>query len=777
MRLPLIDPDRRNGSNETLAAAAAFFCGWLVLAWPWLSGRYTIPWDSKAEFLPQIQFLAASLHSGQSPFWNPYIFAGHPQIADPQAMIFSPPFFLLALFVSAPTAWAVDATVFVSILIGGLALIAWFRDRGWHPAGAALAALVFGFGAAMAWRVQHTGQVLSLVYLPITLLLLDRALARDSWMYGACAGLAGACLVLGRDQVALLGVYLLIAYVLWRILSAKSPAAAWHEANLPLAAGIFAGLAVVAIPVLLTIIVAGQSNRPEIDFYGAGRGSLHPAYALTLFAPDLFASAGEMRDFWGPPSSAWAGTDLVLAQNMGILYLGAIPMLLLLFGAGSGAFWRRDIRFFALALPVVALYALGWYSPLFWVLHKFLPGVDLFRRPADAVFVIGFLGAVLSGYAAHLLLQHDHAGLSQRAFERGLMCAAGGTAVALALCIATAIAFHHWIDAAKPMMLAGVLFALAAAVMMDALWILPIRPLLACGAIIGFTVADLAISNAPGGATALPPAEYDMLSPTTKNETIAILKRKTAQGRSDTRRDRVELVGMGFAWPNASMTHGLENIVGYNPLRLDLYSLATGAGDSSGLTDQRTFSPLFPSYRAKLANLLGLRYIATASPMSILDPEAQPGDFPLVAQTADGYIYENPRSFPRVTFAASAAPADFDIILHTGTWPDEDLTNTVLLSPEDEKDSGLQATRGTGSVTITRYTNTEVEIEADSTRGGYVVLNDLWHPWWVATLDGVSEPVLRANVLFRTVRVPKGHHTVRFTFEPVTQALGSLLTR
>jgi len=101
----------------------------------------------------------------------------------------------------------------------------------------------------------------------------------------------------------------------------------------------------------------------------------------------------------------------------------------------------------------------------------------------------------------------------------------------------------------------------------------------------------------------------------------------------------------------------------------------------------------------------------------------------------------------------------------------------VLLSTEDQKDSGLQATRGTGSVKITRYTNTEVEIEADSTRGGYVVLNDLWHPWWIATLDGISEPVLRANVLFRAVRVPKGHHNVRFTFAPVTQAVGSLVGR
>ena len=37
----------------------------LVIGWPWLSGRVTIPWDAKAHFLPQIQFLAHSFARGE----------------------------------------------------------------------------------------------------------------------------------------------------------------------------------------------------------------------------------------------------------------------------------------------------------------------------------------------------------------------------------------------------------------------------------------------------------------------------------------------------------------------------------------------------------------------------------------------------------------------------------------------------------------------------------------------------------------------------------------
>ena len=93
--LPAVDWPLRPAVAMLLLAA-------IVIGWPWLSGRVTIPWDAKAHFQPQIQFLAQSLARGESPFWAPYVFSGQPQIADPQSMIFSPPFLLLALLNSAP---------------------------------------------------------------------------------------------------------------------------------------------------------------------------------------------------------------------------------------------------------------------------------------------------------------------------------------------------------------------------------------------------------------------------------------------------------------------------------------------------------------------------------------------------------------------------------------------------------------------------------------------------------------------------------------------------
>src|SRR5437588_3236459 len=94
---------------------ALYALGFLGLAWPWLFGAVTIPWDAKAQFQPQLAFLARALHDGDAPFWTPNVFAGWPQIADPQSLIFSPPHFLLAMLDRAPGFRAADAVVFAAL--------------------------------------------------------------------------------------------------------------------------------------------------------------------------------------------------------------------------------------------------------------------------------------------------------------------------------------------------------------------------------------------------------------------------------------------------------------------------------------------------------------------------------------------------------------------------------------------------------------------------------------------------------------------------------------
>src|SRR3954463_13196182 len=148
----------RESERFSLAGAFGLYSvAFLALGWPWLSGTVEIPYDAASQFYPQFAFLARSFATGQSPFWTPNIYAGWPQIADPQSLIFSPLHVILALFDPNPSFRASDAIVLAHIFLGGLGIILIFRERGWHVGGALVAALAFSFGGANASRIQHVG--------------------------------------------------------------------------------------------------------------------------------------------------------------------------------------------------------------------------------------------------------------------------------------------------------------------------------------------------------------------------------------------------------------------------------------------------------------------------------------------------------------------------------------------------------------------------------------------------------------------------------------------
>jgi hypothetical protein len=749
------------------AALGLFAVGWLVLSWPWLSGAVTVPWDAKAHFFPQLAFLARSLHSGDSPFWTPNVFAGHPQIADPQSLIFSPPYWLLAALDPRPGFAAADAVEFAMLYCSGAAIILFFREHDWDPAASLIAAFAFAFGSSAAWRIQHVGEVVSLAWFAIALWALARAIHSGWIRHGFVAGFIAGFMVLGRDQVAFLGTYVLFGFLVWQVVATAEPLKRLRALARPLVAGLVGALLVAAVPFALTYALAQDSNRAVIDLAGAERGSLHPVSLLSFLIPNLFGVDGPLAKFWGPPSAIWGATDLFLARNMTDVYMGALPaVLLLLSGVVRGALARPAVRYLTVAATAVLLYALGRYTPAFRVMY-WLPGVDLFRRPADATFLLGACGALLSGYCLHRLVAPDLSCVSRRQWMVTIATLVAIFAAAALLALDKGMIADAWMPLAQSAV--ATLTALAVIVLIIRLAPRRLAAMTVCA--LAMTL-DLRINNRPNESTGLDPQKYDALRLDTRNETIALLKAKLAANSRPDRRDRIELAAIDFHWPNASLVHNLDHDLGYNPVRLKLFTEVTGAGDHVAIPEQRQFAPLFPSYRSIMADLIGLRYIATGVPVEQIDKSLHPDDLALIAKTADAYIYENKSAMPRVLFATASQTADFDALIKTGKWPSVDFYRTVLL----ETPAHAGAPGATGSARILSYHNCEVVVEAHSTSGGYVVLNDIWQPWWYADVDGKPAELLRANVMFRAVAVPPGDHQVRFTFRPFTGLWHQLLT-
>lgn len=758
----MIEADR--GAARDMAVALGAVCiAWLVLAWPWLIDGLTIPWDAKIHFQAMLRWLAAHLAEGDWPMWMPETFGGRPALGDPQSMVLSPGFLAVAALDPDPSVHAGDAVVLVELLLGGLATALFGLRRGWHPAAAVLAALAIMAGGSASARLQHTLLVQSYAFVPVVLLALDAALDRPAAGRAILAGAAIGWLAVGRDQVAYLGLIGLGAFVVARLVAAPDRAD-FLRRRWP--AGLLAVLVaalVAAVPVLATLEFAAVSNRPAYAFEFGARQSLPPVAFLTMLVPDLFGSVSSDLGYWGPGSRAW--TPLVPVDRTIVqLYLGAVPAVLVLWlGVLRGRLLHGDGRPVAALLLFFLVYALGRYTPAFQPVFEWLPGVDRFRRPADATFALGAVLALAAGW------------LCDRAIREGLPPVprwriAVEAAVGLGL-----LALAAWVagdrgrlEQALPALATSLVLALVAVALVGLACARrgPLIRQLAVVALVALTVLDLRVFNAGSPLNARPVDPYAVLDEPDGVPLAAWLEREVAAIEARDGPVRVEVLGLGGAWQNASLALGLENTLGYNPLRLADYDTSVGARQNSHRPERR-FGTLMTGYRSDFADLLGVRLIVLGAPMETVDPGNAPS-FAAPRRIGPAWVYDNPRAVPRALFVGreGAHPYDPATMVAAGGLPALDWRREALIDPLPE--GTADAVGGpAGRVRIVHRRSDRIDLEVTAARDGFVVLHDMAYPGWVVYVDGMPQEPRRANVLFMAAAVPAGRHAVSFAYEPL----------
>jgi hypothetical protein len=180
--------------------------------------------------------------------------------------------------------------------------------------------------------------------------------------------------------------------------------------------------------------------------------------------------------------------------------------------------------------------------------------------------------------------------------------------------------------------------------------------------------------------------------------------------------------------------------------------------------------------------------VATIEPCA---PEAtehssKPSPFNLIKELSDGSrIYENTAALPpaytiaanRVIIAQGQAQARKLI-----SSPDFKPTNSAVIEETQHGPLKETTTRPTNpasimTAAITRPHANQVVVEADCTEPSYLILTDSYYPGWKAYLNDSQEPIeiLRANYLFRAVRLQAGHSKVVFKYQPQSLINGFIL--
>src|SRR5262249_11758014 len=78
---------------------------------------------------------------------------------------------------------------------------------------------------------------------------------------------------------------------------------------------------------------------------------------------------------------------------------------------------------------------------------------------------------------------------------------------------------------------------------------------------------------------------------------------------------------------------------------------------------------------------------------------------------------------------------------------------------------------------FTKDGQTDVEVAAGvGEAGGFLVLNDTFDDDWQVDVDGRPAPLLKANALYRAVRLVPGEHRLEFRYRPRPVLYGALLS-
>ncbi|MFL5156623.1 MAG: YfhO family protein [Microvirga sp.] len=767
--------------RQALMAFALILVAWALAASIWPLTGTVVPWDSKNQFYPTLRYLGSALAHGELPLWNPYHFGGHPSAADPQSLLFTPTMLLFGWLVPEPSMQLFDGVVFAHFLPGALAFVPLFRRRGWHPAGAVVAALIFMLGGSASARLQHTGMIFSYGFFPLAFWLLEEALDRRSYLYSLLFAVSASIMVIGRDQVAFLCALTLVALAVQRIwMAPRSFAYLKSRLGLLVSMGLVGG-ALLAVPIVLTMQFLATSTRPSFGFGVAAMGSLPPESLATILFGNVFGSLRWTYDYWGPDwHSLSEGTWTDRATNY--LFIGTIPAVLLLWhGIAGGRLFAREFRFFLVVGIVALLYALGRYTPGFEVIFDHIPGVNLYRRPADATFLINIALAFAAGYLVHRyategLPKWNRASLG-RLWAALPLLALGLLVAAIASALAFAIEGGHVTPALIEIGISLAVATLAIAVITRMSGASRWREAMAL-VLVTLTGAELVGRHAASALNAEPAERYTVFTklPPEQLQGLQILKRELAERNARGEYPRVEILGLKGAWQNASMVLGIEDIIGYNPLRLADYERAIGPGENAEDPNLRRFPTSFRGYKCELASLLGLDYIVLDRPV-----EKLPRHFPrltdaeIVYGTGRMWIYRLNTSVPRAYVAHHVTPVDSEAVLGLEELPEFNRETEALI--DDESMSLLEASytpagaardKAKGEARIVSYQRNSVTLEVENSENGVLVLHDIHYPGWEAWVDGERRPILRTNLLFRGVEIGPGRHRVEFHFRPMS---------
>jgi len=691
--------------------------------------------DLHQQFLPWYSITASSLRDLSFPLWFPSAGVGFPWFATPSTAVLYPPN-LLYLFCSPSLAMGILGQF--HLILAGIGVYGFCRMHSLGRSASLLAGLAYMLNRSTWINYINPHYLAGVAWLPIVFLLGERIYQRPSIRSALLLAAAMSMQFLsGASQFFLYTTYFMVFYLAVRIFLARSR-------HMPPGTRLRVPI-LMALSVLLVVLICAIQLLPSFEL-------LEQSVRSKKLSEDSVHFLGVYFPWW---YSFLGALDAKLPFHFeNLVYRGALlPVLLVMYSL----FGYKDRRVHALAAVALAslLLSSGYSTPLYR-LFAMMPGIGTSRQPDRIAVLAAFALAVLAGIGLQAFFKNCRdAKMRRRIMETAKLAGIGG--------ILTLLLWKFPTNGKAVFPIAGFVILVAAA---------------CAGRPRYQTAAALCICTLVACEFGKIPSSHPQAHPEyLRDNGIEILKQLP-----DLVGDERIFVEERGTPPRPFPTYrvaekGVSSVADYHPAMLSrMADIIAAIGGAQPLYPAGLIILTAETARPELLHMLSVKFLLVHANDNIFD-KAESGspmwEFTRALRhimTYKGYtLLVNSEAMPRAYMVHLASVTDDRFSSLRATLAHSfDPSKNVVLEGEAARDILPMLSPGESYDTVNTVSRTanRVLLDVSSEKGGILVLTDAYYPGWIAEIDGIANPIYRANYLFRAVYVPSGKHMIQFSYRP-----------
>ncbi len=748
--------------------ALAVIIGPTILIGRELIRNQVLFWGTPAlQFVPWWQEGLRQFLTGDSPLWNMLNGMGAPLLANYQTAFFYPPNWLLVLFFkgwgASGLAWGFTFLAGLHLIWGGLGMAILLRRLNASLLAQAVGGTAFALCGYWIGRLEFFSMIWAGAWIPWLLRYVDEIASpvnlkaiidHPKWFQPRLVFVLTMLLLAGHAQLSwyaleLAGVWLVAGTML---------RTGWRELLGTLGrfiAAVLIAVGVAAVQLIPTAEYLLQSQRAStVNQELALTYSFWPWRIISLFAPDFFGNPGK-GNFWGYASywedHAYLGVLLVL---MG---LGTIGILFTKRDTSREGWLPKPAVWLLWGVIIVSIVlAMGFYTPIFPFLFKYVPSFNMFQAPARSMIWLDFALIILGVY-----------GIDRWKYPtgRGLYWLRLGTAGAFAVALGAGLGWIFLQNVKLTFIQAGALAGIWA---------------------FGTCVLGLLSQyrNRPFWHIAWPVMVYTwvlldllvagwQLNPTVPASLYNETSREIVQLRKNLSGQRIFFSQGDEYFVKFDRFLRFRDYRAYENWGSMKRALLPNTNLLEGIALTSNFDPFVPERFARWmdvvnrlpeerrVNLLAMMNVGAIEQVngtssSGVEFDAFTGGFPAAFYSCVEVIRPNDNPLLKMAqkgYSLTTLLVEGDPLISSQNCSDKPVE---MISPIEAKNGKL--------------------LFDVSNKSDWLFISEVWYPGWTAVIDGEEVPIYRANYLFMAVQIPVGSHKLVLQYRPISYQVGSILS-